>query len=245
MRTYLSIISILFLLFSTVHAATLTIPVSGTAGAAGNPAWYCTSPEILAWHFESLTDVTVGTPAGCNSNASVVTTNTGGQLLSSGPSPTDGTYSWARLDVNQNITIPTSVNKSVGTIVFDFQPISSMTAWRPLMRFYVDAGNEIEVRFDSTSTLEFYYKGNTTFLGITSSTLTADVWQTITIKWSVAGVGGKYLYIKVGAANAVEGTTAITEIIGTPSVLEVGKGINENYANSFAIDNLHLYNNWQ
>ena len=245
-------ILILILFASTCFAGGVTDKVKSVIArknAAAPACDSCTGGLLFSWHCEDV-DVTAGTPCGCvasggdstataNSTAAINNDHTAydGSSHCDFPTAADNYY----FTVASNDLI----NPAAGTIIF-YTKIQTYGTGATLFYVYADATNNIKVTMLGTDEVRITYKGDNVAVSAstTAANLATNTWYKITAKWSVTGVGGKYLYISVNDANAVDTASAITAFtaaLGANS-LKIGEG--DSVAADFAIDNVKIYDSW-
>lgn len=202
----------------------------------------CNSPQVLGAHFENNDDIRIGTPRGCSSSGAFTWTKFGASYSTS--NKTDGTYCLYLADDSDYATIPTPDIRTAGTIIFDFY-VPTWVNYMTVIQWYIAGSDRIFFELFTAGTAQFYYKGNNVAKSISVTDLPAAAAHTVTLKWSVAGVGGKYLSAKVDAWAAVEGADAITQLVGTWPLFSLGHNVNANSSIVSYIDNLKVYDSWQ
>jgi hypothetical protein len=210
----------------------------------------CTGNLIFTTHFEGTgelgTDfnITIGNPCGCNTNADK-TISYYSEAVNSLTQKSDGSYSFYRAGAGDYAEISTDVSKTAGTLTFDIYLVSNIAAWDSFISILVSSGNYIYFGVNDPATRTHYeYKGNNTSkYSDYVAGFTTGVWHSIVLKWSTTGVDGKYLYIQMDGGTAKTYSSAITEIVGTPSLITIGGSSAS--ASVYYIDNIKLWNSWQ
>jgi hypothetical protein len=204
----------------------------------------CPADQILAAHFENNDDVTAGTPAGCTNSATTTLTKTGTAAYSA-TQASDGTYSLYLAAATDKATIPTQDVRSAGTLIFDVY-MASHVNWATLFHFYIDANNKIMLELTGTSgSMMMTYKGQgATPVTATTTGIAFGSWNTITLKWSVAGASGKYISIQHDSDTPVTSASVITVLSGTWPDLTLGDPA-VTISKVGYYDKLILYNTWQ
>jgi hypothetical protein len=236
----------ILLIFLPLNANAFTVLTSGYGGSTPDS---CTGGLIFSWHCEN-TDVTIGTPQGCSGGATTGTPN-GSAAINADISPYDGTYncdfpadsSYYAFSVSSDDIF----NDSAGTIVMHVYIHTFLNSERMFTAYQVAGTNNLIVQMISDTTRRFRlrYIGNSVEQNIeTTGDFPLDTWITITAKWSVAGVGGNYLYIDYDGGNSATGTTAITPWTANAYYLRVG-----NYSPAGTVDYtlgaIKIYSSWQ
>jgi hypothetical protein len=199
--------------------------------------------SILEAHFENSDDVTVGTPAGYSSNATKTWTKVGTAAYS-GTQKSDGSYSLYLAAVTDKASIATADVRAAGTLVIDAY-MASHVNWGYIASYYIGAANKLEITLtDVSGSARITYQGGGVDVHVDTTGITYGSWNTITVKWSVAGVGGKYVSIQHGTDAPVTGASAITQLVGTWPALTVGDPAATASKVGY-FDNLKLYDVWK
>jgi len=218
------------------------------APAAGSSCDDCSGTLIASHHFENE-DEEVGTPCGCNDNASgSVTLGTAASISSTSTTgwPSDGSYSLAVGTAASTIDI-TGWDKTEGTITFDLYT-SSVEGNSLETLLYIGSVGSDGIWIELAGTDDNYkiianWRGDNGSFSIHSSsnsTYANGSILSITFKWDGATAhSGNYTELIVdestygdeGVPSAIAGSFTTVNFIKT--------------ANTVLIDNFKIYSTWQ
>ncbi len=208
----------------------------------------CTGGLLFSWHCENL-DVTLGTPAGCSVGDTVALASSDAVISSA---------QWQ--DGSNSCSFPTSSDRfafdvsggdiaktAAGTVILYIR-INTFKAGNSIFGLVADANNLIRLDMTGTDELKVSHYVNPTSRTLTtlSANIGVDTWYKVTLKWSVAGVGGKYLHIDIDDGTyTLEGSDAIADFGTALAANDFQIGESQGGTPSvFFIDNIKVYDSW-
>jgi hypothetical protein len=202
----------------------------------------CNSPQVLGAHFENNDDIRIGTPKGCSSSGSFTWTKFGADYSTS--NNTDGSYSLYVGQITHYARIATTDVRAAGTVVMDVY-IPVWSNWSIMWEWWISGTNRLNLQSAGVAgTISLEYKGNNVSKSLAQTGCSAAAAHTITLKWSVAAVAGHYLGIDVDGGGYAYYDTAITQMIGTWPVFELGGVLSAGNSLAMYVDNLRIYSAW-